>query len=396
MSRPSSPPVARGRLPRLRHFFLEYLLALPLGVGVALVWSAWSPESYYTMAAALSFPTNSIAMVFFFGLITKEVVEATTRGGALHPWRRTALPVMASFAAAVVTLMLFGVFVRSFGEPMLERGWASTLGVDIAFGYFVARVIFGRGPLVALFLLIAVASNAFGFVAVAMSEPPRDVHPWPLMTLVGVGMAAAYAGRFRRINAPAYYLLAGGVPSWLGMYFGGAHPALALLPIVPFLPGRRRDPGFFVDAPEGANDALERLELVCRHPAQLALFLFGAVNAGVPAASLELGVLALPLAAVVGRPAGLLLGLVAARVMGLPLPMGIHSRDLVVLGLVSAVGFTMTLFFATAVLGPGQILMELRAGALLTVISAPLAIMTAWALHVGRFAHGSRDASATP
>ena len=386
MTTPSSQPARRGRLPGLRHFVLEYLLALPLGVGVALAWSAWSPETYFTMAAALSFPVNSIAMVFFFALITKEIVQATLPGGALHPWKRTALPLLASFAATVLTLAVFGLFVRSFGEPMLERGWASALGVDIAFGYFVARLVFGRGPLVALFLLIAVASNAFGFAAVVASEPPRDVHVWPLVTLVGLGMVAAYVGRVRRVNAPAFYLLAGGVPAWLGMYLGGAHPALALLPIVPFLPGRHRDPGFFVDAPISAQDALDRLEVVCRHPAQLALFLFGVVNAGVPAGSLDWGVLALPLAAAVGRSAGLLLGLVAARAMRLPLPVGLRSRDLVVLGLATAVGFTMTLFSATAVLGPGQILMELRAGALLTIISAPLAIMAAWALHVGRFA----------
>ena len=34
-------------------------------------------------------------MVFFFALITKEVVEATAPGGVLHPWRRALLPVIA-------------------------------------------------------------------------------------------------------------------------------------------------------------------------------------------------------------------------------------------------------------------------------------------------------------
>ncbi len=35
-------------------------------------------------------------MVLFFGLITKEVVEATAAGGVLHPWRRAAAPAVAS------------------------------------------------------------------------------------------------------------------------------------------------------------------------------------------------------------------------------------------------------------------------------------------------------------
>jgi NhaA family Na+:H+ antiporter len=198
-------------------------------------------------------------------------------------------------------------------------------------------------------------------------------------------MAAAYAGRRRQVNTPWYYLLVAVPLAWTGLFLGGAPPALAPLAIVPFLASRRRDPGFFVDAARHAADPLNRLELVCRHPAQLALFLFGLTNAGVTAASLELGVLALPLAMLLGRPAGLLLGLVIARAMGLHLPVGTDARDLAVLGIATAIGFTMTLFVATAALGPGPLLMELRAGAFLTLVSALAALGSARLLHVGRF-----------
>lgn len=375
----------RLRFPRLRHFFLEYLLALPAGAALALMWSALDPERYYRFAASASFLTNDVAMVFFFGLITKEVVEATAPGGALHPWRRAALAVVASFAATVLTLALFRLFVRVFGEPMLERGWASVLAVDVAFGYFVARLIFGRTAMVPFFLVVALASNAFAFGGLAASEPPRDVHPWPLFGFLGLGMAAAYAGRLREVKAPWYYLLVAAPLAWVGLYLGGGPPALALLAIVPFLPTGRRDPGFFVDASQHASDPLNRLELVCRHPAQIALFLFGLINAGVDRGSLELGVLALPLAMLLGRPAGFLLGLVIARAMGLHPPVGTGARDLAVLGITTAIGFTMTLFFATAALGPGPLLMELRAGAFLTLVSALAALGSARLLHVGRF-----------
>ena len=374
-----------SRFPRLRHFFLEYLLALPLGAGLALAWSALDPERYYRFAASASFLINDLAMVFFFALITKEVVEATATGGALHPWRRAALPLVASFAATVLTLVLFRLLVRVLGEPMLERGWASVLAVDVAFGYFVARLIFGRTAMVSFFLLVALASNAFAFAGLAASEPPRDVQPWPLFGLLGLGMAVAYAGRLRDVRTPWYYLLVAVPLAWAGMYWGGAPPALAPLAIVPFVPAGRRDPGFFVDAVPHASSPLDRVELVCRHPAQLALFLFGLANAGVAAASLELGVLALPLAMLLGRPAGLLLGLVIARAMGLHLPTGTDARDLAVLGITAAIGFTMTLFFATAALGPGPLLMELRAGAFFTIVSALAALAGARLLHVGRF-----------
>lgn len=375
----------RLRFPRLRHFFLEYLLALPAGAALALLWSALDPERYYRFAVSASFLTNDVAMVFFFGLITKEVVEATAPGGALHPWRRAALAVVTSFAATALTLALFRLFVRVFGEPMLERGWASVLAVDVAFGYFVARLIFGRTAMVSFFLVVALASNAFAFGGLAASEPPRDLQPWPLFGLLGLGMAAAFAGRLRQVKTPWYYLLVAAPLAWTGLHLGGAPPALALLAIVPFLPAARRDPGFFVDAGQLASDPLNRLERLCRHPAQIALFLFGLTHAGVDAASLELGVLALPLAMLLGRPAGLLLGLVIARPMGLHLPAGSGARDLAVMGITAAIGFTMTLFVATAALGPGPLLMELKVGAFLTLVSAGAALGSARLLHVGRF-----------
>ena len=79
-------------LPDLWHFAAEYLLLLPLGAAIALVWANAYPESYFRSVFALDFFVNDVAMVLFFGFVTKEIVEATVPGGILHPWRRAALP----------------------------------------------------------------------------------------------------------------------------------------------------------------------------------------------------------------------------------------------------------------------------------------------------------------
>jgi Na+/H+ antiporter NhaA len=44
----------------------------------------------------LHFAVNDIAMVFFFGLANREIIEATAPGGALHSLRRAGLPVLAA------------------------------------------------------------------------------------------------------------------------------------------------------------------------------------------------------------------------------------------------------------------------------------------------------------
>lgn len=90
-----------GEILRARYVAAEYLLLLPIGAVVGLVWANTNPESYFRTVFALDFFVNEIAMVLFFGLVMKEVVEATAPGGILHPWRRAALPVLAAAGAAV-------------------------------------------------------------------------------------------------------------------------------------------------------------------------------------------------------------------------------------------------------------------------------------------------------
>ena len=57
-----------------------------------------------------------------------------------------------------------------------------------------------------------------------------------------------------------------GTLSWVALYRGGLHPALALVPIVPFMPHAARDPGLFVEAPAGARDALSQFERHWKYP----------------------------------------------------------------------------------------------------------------------------------
>ena len=376
----------RTGFPRLWHFATEYLVALPLGAVIALLWANTDVEGYYRVVDATAFLVNDVAMVLFFALVTKEIVEATAPGGVLHPWRHAALPVLASLGVAAVPLFLFTFLVRAFGEPMLVRGWTTVLAVDIAMGYFFARIIFGRHAAVAFFLLLAISANGLGFIALAVVDPIKELRLASALPLMFAAVVAALTLRQLRVKDLWPYVIVGGGLSWLALFLGGFHPALALVPIVPFLPHAARDPGFFVDAPARATDTLSRLEVWCRHPAQVALFCFGLVNAGVPFSALEAGVWSLPLAVLAGKPLGLIAGVALGTALGLHLPRGVHWRDMVPLGFISAAGFTMALFFATATIGPGQMLSELKMGAVLSVGSCLVAVAAARLLRAGRFA----------
>lgn len=372
-------------MPRLSRFAVEHLLLLPAGVLIALAWVNVAPESYYRTTFAMAFAVNDIAIAFFFALITKEIVEATAPGGVLHPWRRALLPVVASIGVAAVPALLHVLLVDSLDEPMLETAWPVTLTMDLAVAYFVARLVFRQHPAIPFLLLLGIAANGLAFVALAVLNPSRE--PQPASGAAILAAALALAAGLRRWGVRSFwpYLLGAGVISWIGFYRIGLHPALALVPIMPFLPHAARDPGFFVDARPDARDALSQFEVWWKYPAQVALFFFGLVNAGVPAGALEPGTWGLPLAVVVGKPIGLLLGAGLAMAARLHLPQRIGWRELTVAGLIAAMGLSVGLFLTSALLPPGQLRSETSMGVLLSLAGGPLALLAARVLRVGRF-----------
>jgi hypothetical protein len=190
--------------PRLWHFASEHLLALPAGVLIALVWANMAPGTYYQATYPMAFAVNDVAMVFFFGWITKEVVEATLPGGVLHSWRRAALPIALSGVVVTGSVVAFAMAVRLVEAPMLEQAWVATTAMDLAFGYFVARVIFGpTSAVVPFFLLNALSANAIGFGLLAQTGTFREA--WPGLGAVRMAGAVGSAGLLRTLRFTSFW-----------------------------------------------------------------------------------------------------------------------------------------------------------------------------------------------
>jgi Na+:H+ antiporter, NhaA family len=379
------PRRVRGTVPRVSTFLIDHFLLLPLGAAIALVWVNLAPESYYRFAHAVEFAVNDVAMVFFFAVMAKEIVEATAPGGVLHSWRKVLLPVVASIPATVLPAVIYVGAVDALDEPMLEMAWPVSLATDIAVSYFVARVVFGRHPAIPFLLLLGLTSDAFAFAALALFNVDRPIQ---LAGVLLVFVAMFTAGAIRRAQVTTfwpYVIVCGGI-AWAAMFWSGFHPALALVPIIPFLPHAARDPGLFVDASPHARDTLNQFEKFWRYPVQAAVFFFGLVNASVPFGALEAGTWGLPIAVIVGKPLGVLVGAGLAVVARLHLPHRIGWRELIVIGFTAAIGFSVGLFLATSLMPPGQLRSEVRMGVLLGLAAAPLAIVSARLLRVGRFA----------
>ncbi|HEY2904551.1 MAG TPA: Na+/H+ antiporter NhaA [Vicinamibacterales bacterium] len=364
---------------------IDHSLALPVGAVIALIWANTGGASYAAFAAVLEFPVNDVGMIFFFALAAKEVVEAAYPGGALHTWRRAALPVVAAIGGMIgpAAIYLTAVFVRS--EPALARGWAIPCATDIAFSVLVAKAIFRRHPAVPFLLLLAIADDAFGLVILAIFYPVGDLHLALGAALMAAAFVVAFLLRRRRVRIFWPYILAGGALSWSALFVGGLHPALALVPIMPFLPHAARDPGLFVEAPAQARDPLSDFEHWWKYPVQVVLFFFGLANAGVRLEEIGSGTWVVLGAIAAGKPLGVAAAVALGLLAGLKLPQRLYQRDIIVVGFVAGIGFTVALFFATAAFAPGPALSQAKLGALFSAGSAGLAIGVAWILKVGRF-----------
>jgi NhaA family Na+:H+ antiporter len=362
---------------------IDHFLVLPIGVLAGLIWANTFGESYFRFAIPLRFPVNDIGMALFVGLVTEEALEAVMRGGALYRWRRTLLPIVAAAGGVLGAAAVYVLYLQSQYEFMLLQGWPVAAGMDVAFAYFIAKAIFPerRGP-VAFLLLLAIVSDALALISVAIWYPAPGGYPEAL-ALMAAAVLIAWLLRAARIDRIWLYLVSSGTLSWLACYWAGIQPALALVPIIPFLPHRPRDLDLF----DAARPAVpRRFEHVVRYPVQAVLFLFGLVNGGVVLTGGMPGTWAVLAAALIGRPLGILAAVGLGRVAGLRLPARLHWPELIVVSLAASAGFTFALFFATAIMPAGPLLNELKLGALSTAAGALLALAVARLLHVGRFA----------
>jgi len=88
---------------------------------------------------------------------------------------------------------------------------------------------------------------------------------------------------------------------------------------------------------------------------------------------------------IVGKPLGIVLFTLIGVAAGLRAPGGLRPWNILLLGITAGIGFTVALFFATAAFPPGELLDQVKMGALLSFVAFPIALLVS---RVGRRASG--------
>ncbi len=421
------------------NFMLESSALLILGVLAALVWANTNPEFYHAVQEAVIFENSFIGhahiddaghvtrtltlhytvkdlfLALFFAIAGKEVWEAIrlkprknedgtpSKAGSLRG--KTALNTLFSTTGGVwgptVIYLSLAMILGPKIFDTLQPGWAIPTATDIAFSYFVGRLVFGKDhPAVNYLLLLAIVDDAIGLVILAVFYPSAEMQLLWLLLSFGAALFVFVAFNWlpRRLDksrgGQKYftwmrkklsvwpYVVAGCI-SWYAFQESGLHPALGLLPIIPAIPHADHDEGIFASNEEHLHDLLNTLEHALKIPVQIILMLFALMNAGVvltvPSEATWLVLIGL----LVGKPIGIFVfGFIAARVFKWNLPEGMQLRDLFVLGCVAAVGFTVALFVASVAFEAGEIQDGAKMGALLSLLAVIPALVFSKLLRV--------------
>lgn len=356
---------------------LERLAALPFGHSLTQV----LPETF--LLTPLTLVSDALMALFLF-FVGKELWEALVLERGALTGRQALLPAFAVAGGMLGAGLVWGLWSGWVGGEVWT-GWPVPLGSDIILGYVIARAVFGADhPALHLLLLTSIASSLAGLLLAGLATLTFGLNLlWLLLPLAATGLAWLTYGRSgpatpelaRRRSLVLWPWLLAGLASWIGVAAAGFPPALGLLPIIPAIPHADRTFGLFAEAEEFLHDPLNRLSHILVKPLALVLFAFGLTQGGIDLAALSPTTGAVLAALWIGKPLGFFgAALLAASLFRLDLPRGVRISDVVLVALISGVGFTLPLLTLDSALPGGVEAEAARIGAALSLILAPLVI----------------------
>ena len=372
----------------------EFSIPLILGVILSVIGANYYGEDYHHWMEipllgegiqifghplTFHFLMNDIFMVFFFGIAAVEIAQAVSSGGSLNPISRAINPLMGTLGGVVGPVTTYFLLCYLFNvETIVYHGWGIPTATDIALAWLAMRFIFGRShPAVSFLILLAVADDAIGLAIIAVFYPdPQYPVEWPWLLLIAVGMLCSLGLRRSSTSNFWWYLLLGGIPSWLGLILAHLHPALALVFIVPFMPGTSKDRHKELFYSDPVHSTRSKFEHTFKVPVDIGLFGFGLANAGVPFADVSVVTWIVFLSLFLGKTLGITFFSYAAHCLGLKLPQGMGLKHLVSASMVAGLGLTVALFMAGEAFTSPEIQGAAKMGALFSVV----VVIPAWLL----------------
>jgi len=390
-----------------------------LGAAImALVWanSPWSDSyhhiwelelSVYRIELPIHAWINDALMAIFFFLVGMEIKHEIVHG-ELGDIRQASLPIVGALGGMIVPALLYLAF--NYGHPG-QHGWGVPMATDIAFSLGVLGMVKGIPSELKVFLLTLAIADDIGAIMVIAFFYTGDLRIKALFVGAFFVLVMLVLYRIGVTRMIPYIVL--GIMFWASMLRSGIHATIAgvilgfLVPTTPRLSlDQFQDIGsdmmarFRQAKAEGDMNTAYRLlgsieQLLHATESEserltrklndwvsfIVLPLFALSNAGVTfSGDVARGVLTSPIAwgVVVGLALGKPIGIVALSRLAVKigiarLPRGVTWLQMVAVGILAGIGFTVSIFIASLAFDDALHLMEAKTAVLSASVIAGIA-----------------------
>ncbi|HXL58702.1 MAG TPA: Na+/H+ antiporter NhaA [Chitinophagaceae bacterium] len=277
---------------------------------------------------------NDVLMTFFFFLVGMEIKRELSIG-ELASVKKSLLPIVAALGGMICPAVIFTIFN---GNTQYHHGWGIPMATDIAFSLGILSLLGKRVPVQLKIFLAALAIiddlGAVITIAIFYTSKLQLVY---LLTASGT-VAFVILLNLLKVSKTILYLIPG-IILWYSLFNSGVHPTISGVIMAFSMPLFK----------------LEKLERFLYYPVNFFIMpLFALANtaivlpshfANIFTSTISLGVM---LGLIIGKPVGIFLFSFLASKTGIAsLPNNTTFKQLLGIGMLGGIGFTMSIFTAT-------------------------------------------------
>jgi NhaA family Na+:H+ antiporter len=335
------------------------VLAICALISMALANSPWAPQYFNLLMfkfAGLNIQQwiNDALMAIFFFVIGMEIKKELIVGELRSP-KQAALPIAAALGGMIFPALIYHFFNQHAPNA---HGWGIPMATDIAFALGVLTLFGNRVPLsLKIFLLaIAIVDDLGAILVIAFFYTSKINGQGLVIAVLCIGLMMLI--KAMGVRSYLAYIIFGSI-AWLGVLLSGVHATIAGVVIGLITP-------LTYPSGNGSNKTYSPLEYLGNklHPwvSYGIMPIFALANSGINITGADLNQLiqnpihqGVVIGLVIGKPLGIILFSALAVAIGLAkLPSDLRWKNIVAVGCIAGIGFTMALFISSLALSPEQ------------------------------------------
>ena len=283
---------------------------------------------------------NDGLMALFFLMVGIEIKQELAHG-QLSSAKKASLPIFAALGGMLVPAGLYALFNTG---TETAHGWGIPMATDIAFAIGILSILGKRVPVALKVFLTALAIvDDLGAILVIAIFYTTELHSTYLLYALGIFIVMLFLNRIGVKSLWVY--LVPGVFIWYFIHHSGIHATIAGVLTAFAIP---------IKGKAGAPSPIQTVEHAIANPVNFIIMpLFALANTNIRFESGMIDGLASPLGAgiiaglFIGKPIGItLLSWVSVKLGVSELPKGTKWFQVLAMGLMGGIGFTMSIFIA--------------------------------------------------